>query len=99
MGCGGARCLLRGRGAAVLPWGGLLRRLPAGAGAGRAGPGQYCLTAPPGAGRRAGAPNQTAEAQALGVTSVPFFAIGNQGLAGAQPMNVFRDFISSQGGS
>lgn len=42
---------------------------------------------------------ETAAAQAVGVTSVPFFAIGNQGIAGAQPVSVFRDFISSQGGS
>lgn len=35
----------------------------------------------------------TAAAQGLGVTSVPFFVAGQTSLAGAQPIDVFREFL------
>lgn len=35
----------------------------------------------------------TADAQAIGVTSVPFFVIENTPLTGAQPLDAFKDFI------
>ncbi len=35
----------------------------------------------------------TSTAQALGVTSVPFFAVGSSAMAGAQPVDVFRQFL------
>lgn len=38
----------------------------------------------------------TAEAQQLGVTSVPFFAVGGQALSGAQPIENFREFLDQQ---
>lgn len=38
----------------------------------------------------------TAQAQSLGVTGVPFFAIGDQALSGAQPIEAFRQFIDQQ---
>lgn len=38
----------------------------------------------------------TAQAQSLGVSGVPFFAIGNQALSGAQPIEAFRQFIDQQ---
>ncbi|MBM7831706.1 protein-disulfide isomerase [Agromyces cerinus] len=38
----------------------------------------------------------TAEAQKLGVTSVPFFVAGDQAIAGAQPIENFRALIDEQ---
>ncbi len=38
----------------------------------------------------------TAQAQSLGVSGVPFFAIGDQALSGAQPIEAFRQFIDQQ---
>ncbi len=35
----------------------------------------------------------TASAQSLGVNSVPFFVVGDQALAGAQPVDVFRQYL------
>ncbi|MEU6131855.1 thioredoxin domain-containing protein [Saccharopolyspora sp. NPDC047091] len=37
----------------------------------------------------------TGDAQRLGVNSVPFFAIGNSALSGAQPIENFREFVDS----
>lgn len=42
---------------------------------------------------RAAAQQTTSTAQQLGVTSVPFFVTGNTALAGAQPIDVFRDYL------
>lgn len=42
---------------------------------------------------RAEAQAGTVAAQQLGVTSVPFFVAGNQAIAGAQPVEIFRDFL------
>lgn len=44
---------------------------------------------------RAAAQQTTATAQQLGVTSVPFFVAGNTALAGAQPVDVFRDYLDA----
>jgi len=33
------------------------------------------------------------QAQQLGVTSTPFFVVGNTSLSGAQPVDMFRDFL------
>ncbi|MCM3658867.1 DsbA family protein [Agromyces mediolanus] len=38
----------------------------------------------------------TADAQALGVTSVPFFVVGSQAMAGAQPVDAFRQFLDAR---
>lgn len=38
----------------------------------------------------------TTNAQQLGVTSVPFFAVGGQALSGAQPIQNFREFLDQQ---
>lgn len=38
----------------------------------------------------------TEQAQQLGVTGVPFFAVGGQALSGAQPIESFRQFIDQQ---
>lgn len=38
----------------------------------------------------------TERAQQLGVTGVPFFAVGGQALSGAQPIESFRTFIDQQ---
>jgi protein-disulfide isomerase len=38
----------------------------------------------------------TAEAQKLGVTSVPFFVAGDQAIAGAQPIENFRALLDEQ---
>lgn len=35
----------------------------------------------------------TQQAQQLGVTAVPFFVAGNTALSGAQPVDVFREFL------
>lgn len=35
----------------------------------------------------------TSTAQQLGVSSVPFFVAGNQAISGAQPVEVFREFL------
>ncbi|WP_203568495.1 hypothetical protein [Aestuariimicrobium ganziense] len=40
-------------------------------------------------------PTRILTAQRAGVTSVPFFAIGTQGMAGAQPVQTFRNFIDA----
>lgn len=37
----------------------------------------------------------TATAQQLGVGSVPFFVVGDKALAGAQPVDVFREFLDA----
>ena len=37
----------------------------------------------------------TAMAQQLGVNSVPFFVAGNQAIAGAQPVEMFREFLDA----
>lgn len=37
----------------------------------------------------------TTTAQQLGVNSVPFFVVGNQALSGAQPLDVFREFLDT----
>lgn len=37
----------------------------------------------------------TGDAQRLGVNSVPFFAIGNSALSGAQPIENFREFVDA----
>jgi protein-disulfide isomerase len=42
---------------------------------------------------RAAARTSTATAQGLGVNSVPFFVVGDQALAGAQPIDVFRQYL------
>lgn len=39
--------------------------------------------------------NSTSTAQGLGVTSVPFFVIGDKALAGAQPIDTFRQFLDA----
>lgn len=44
---------------------------------------------------RAQAQAGTATAQQLGVTSVPFFVAGNQAIAGAQPVEMFRTFLDA----
>lgn len=36
------------------------------------------------------------QAVALGVNSVPFFVVGDQALAGAQPLEVFQQVIAQQ---
>lgn len=38
----------------------------------------------------------TAQAQQLGVTGVPFFAVGDQAVSGAQPIESFRQFLDQQ---
>lgn len=38
----------------------------------------------------------TADAQRLGVSSVPFFVVGDQAMAGAQPIDAFRQFLDAQ---
>lgn len=38
----------------------------------------------------------SARAQELGVTGVPFFAVGDQALSGAQPIESFRQFLDQQ---
>lgn len=38
----------------------------------------------------------TAQAQQLGVTSVPFFLVGDQVMAGAQPLDTFRQVLDEQ---
>lgn len=38
----------------------------------------------------------TADAQALGVSSVPFFVVGTQAMAGAQPVDAFREFLDAR---
>ncbi|SDS01550.1 Protein-disulfide isomerase [Paraoerskovia marina] len=38
----------------------------------------------------------TATAQQLGVSAVPFFAIGTESISGAQPVDVFRQFIDAR---
>ncbi|KRA25749.1 hypothetical protein ASD65_15950 [Microbacterium sp. Root61] len=38
----------------------------------------------------------TAEAQRLGVTSVPFFVAGDKAIAGAQPLDTFRQLLDEQ---
>ncbi|MFK4730478.1 thioredoxin domain-containing protein [Agromyces mediolanus] len=38
----------------------------------------------------------TADAQALGVSSVPFFVVGTQAMAGAQPVDAFRQFLDTR---
>ena len=43
--------------------------------------------------QRAAVQDSTTTAQQLGVTSVPFFVAGKTALAGAQPLDVFRDFL------
>lgn len=35
------------------------------------------------------------QAQALGVSSVPFFVIDNKGIIGAQPLDAFEQFIEA----
>ena len=42
---------------------------------------------------RQAAQNSTSVAQSLGVNSVPFFVAGTTAISGAQPLNVFQDFI------
>lgn len=44
-------------------------------------------------GLRADVVSSTQSAQDLGVTAVPFFVGGNMALSGAQPVDVFRDFL------
>ncbi|MGZ0711098.1 DsbA family protein (plasmid) [Coraliomargarita sp. W4R53] len=39
--------------------------------------------------------DSTSTAQQLGVNSVPFFVVGDQALAGAQPVDVFREFLDA----
>lgn len=38
----------------------------------------------------------TAQAQELGVSGVPFFAVGDQAFSGAQPIESFRQFLDQQ---
>lgn len=45
---------------------------------------------------RAAVEESTAWSQQLGISSVPFFVAGNQGLSGAQPIEVFRQFLDAQ---
>lgn len=40
--------------------------------------------------------SSTASAKQLGVTSVPFFAIGDKSVSGAQPMDTFRQTIDAE---
>lgn len=42
---------------------------------------------------RQAAQRSTATAQQLGVNSVPFFVLGDQALSGAQPVEVFRQYL------
>lgn len=42
---------------------------------------------------RADVTQATNEASQLGVTGVPFFVVGGQGISGAQPMDTFRQFL------
>lgn len=45
---------------------------------------------------RAAVQESTSTAQQLGVSAVPFFAIGTQSISGAQPVDVFRQFIDAR---
>lgn len=44
---------------------------------------------------RAAVQQSTATAQQLGVTGVPFFAVGTDALSGAQPIDAFRGFLDA----
>lgn len=44
----------------------------------------------------AGVQADTAHAQELGVNAVPFFAVGDQAMSGAQPIDNFRSFLDAQ---
>lgn len=44
---------------------------------------------------RAAVEASTLQAQQWGISSVPFFVVGNQALSGAQPIEVFRQFLDS----
>jgi protein-disulfide isomerase len=45
---------------------------------------------------KAAVQQSTEQAQQLGVTGVPFFAVGDQAFSGAQPLESFRDFLDQQ---
>lgn len=45
---------------------------------------------------RAAVQKSTSDAQQLGVSAVPFFAVGTQSISGAQPVDVFRQFIDAR---
>ncbi len=45
---------------------------------------------------RAAVDASTAWTQQLGISSVPFFVAGNQAISGAQPIEVFRQFLDEQ---
>lgn len=45
---------------------------------------------------RAAVEQSTRYAQQLGITSVPFFVAGDQAISGAQPIEVFRQFLDDQ---
>lgn len=44
---------------------------------------------------RAAVQQSTSTAQQLGVTGVPFFAVGTNALSGAQPIDAFREFLDT----